>query len=75
MIYWLYAHLLKRQITELPGHVCFMIDAKDMADAPENLYRVTSWCNEISAYVAKHNSFKTCRDPGTHLPYRDTGAW
>jgi undecaprenyl diphosphate synthase len=55
MIYWLYAHLLKRQITELPGHVCFMIDAKDMADAPENLYRVTSWCNALSAYVAKHH--------------------
>ncbi len=55
MIYWLYAHLLKRQITELPGHVCFMIDAKDMADAPENLYRVTSWCNDMSAYVAKHH--------------------
>jgi undecaprenyl diphosphate synthase len=59
MIYWLYAHLLKRQITELPGHVCFMIDAKDMADAPENLYRVTSWCNDISAYVAKHNPSKS----------------
>jgi undecaprenyl diphosphate synthase len=54
MIYWLYAHLLKRQITELPGHVCFMISAKDMADAPENLYRVTSWCNDISGSVAKH---------------------
>jgi undecaprenyl diphosphate synthase len=53
MIYWLYAHLLKRQITELPGHVCFMIGAKDMADAPEHLYRVTSWCNDISASVAK----------------------
>jgi undecaprenyl diphosphate synthase len=55
MIYWLYAHLLKRQITELPGHVCFMIGAKDMADAPEHLYRVTSWCNDLSASVAKHN--------------------
>jgi undecaprenyl diphosphate synthase len=53
MIYWLYAHLLKRQITELPGQVCFMINARDMADAPENLYRVTSWCNDISASVAK----------------------
>jgi len=59
MIYWLYAHLLKRQITELPGHVCFMIDAKDMADAPENLYRITSWCNDISAYVAKHHPLKS----------------
>ena len=56
MIYWLYAHLLKRQITDLPGHVCFMIGAKDMADAPEHLYRVTSWCNDISASVAKHNA-------------------
>jgi undecaprenyl diphosphate synthase len=55
MIYWLYAFLLKRQITELPGNVCFMITEKDMADAPENLYRITSWCNDISAYVAKQN--------------------
>jgi undecaprenyl diphosphate synthase len=55
MIYWLYARLLKRQITELPGHVCFMITAKDMADAPENLFRITSWCRDISAYVAKQN--------------------
>jgi len=53
MIYWLYAHLLKQQITELPGQVCFMINARDMADAPENLYRVTSWCNDLSASVAK----------------------
>lgn len=59
MIYWLYAHLLKRQITELPGHVCFMINAKDMADAPENLYRVTSWCNDLSAYAAKHHPSKS----------------
>jgi undecaprenyl diphosphate synthase len=54
MIYWLYARLLRRQIIDLPGHVCFMIDARDMADAPENLYRVTSWCNALSAYGAKH---------------------
>ena len=59
MIYWLYAHLLKRQITELPGHVCFMINAKDMAEAPDKLYHVTSWCNDISAYVAKHNPSKS----------------
>jgi undecaprenyl diphosphate synthase len=59
MIYWLYAHLLKRQITDLPGHVCFMIDAKDMTDAPENLYHVTSWCNEISAYAVKHHPSKS----------------
>ena len=56
MIYWLYEHMLKRQITVLPGHVCFMISGRDMADAPENLYRATAWCNEISAFVAKHNA-------------------
>jgi undecaprenyl diphosphate synthase len=56
MIYWLYEQMLKRQITVLPGHVCFMISSKDMADAPENLYLATAWCNEISAYVAKHNA-------------------
>ncbi len=59
MIYWLYARRLKRQITELPGHVCFMIDAKDMADAPGNLFRVTSWCNDLSASVAKLNPSDT----------------
>jgi len=53
MIYWLYAQLLRRQITELPGQVCFMIGARDMADAPGKLYDVTSWCAEISACVAR----------------------
>jgi undecaprenyl diphosphate synthase len=56
MIYWLYAQLLKRQITELPAHVCFMISGQDLADAPANLYTVTSWCNEISAYGSRHTS-------------------
>lgn len=53
MWYWLYAHLLRRQITELPGHVCFMISGQDLAEAPENLYKVTAWCNGISAQVAR----------------------
>jgi len=56
MIYWLYAQLLKRQITELPAHVCFMISGQDLADAPGNLCAVTSWCNEISAYRSRHAS-------------------
>jgi undecaprenyl diphosphate synthase len=56
MIYWLYEHMLKRQITVLPGHVCFMISGRDMADAPEKLYRATAWCTEISAYVSKHHA-------------------
>lgn len=56
MIYWLYEQMLKRQITELPGHVCFMISGKDMADTPEKLLLATAWCSEISAYVSKHNT-------------------
>jgi undecaprenyl diphosphate synthase len=55
MIYWLYGHMLKRQITELPGHVCFMITGKDMADAPEKLYAVTLWCTQISSFIRKHH--------------------
>jgi undecaprenyl diphosphate synthase len=53
MIYWFYEYLLKRQIHELPGHVCFMISGQDMIDAPDNLSLITSWCKEISKYVEK----------------------
>jgi undecaprenyl diphosphate synthase len=56
MIYWFYEQLLKRGISELPGHICFMINAEDLADAPGNLYSVTAWCNEISVYVSRHPS-------------------
>jgi len=63
MIYWLYEQMLKRQITVLPGHVCFMISGQDMADAPEKLFRATAWCTDISAYVSKHNASS---QPGIH---------
>jgi len=55
MIYWLYEYLLKRQITELPGHVCFMISGQDLADAPEKLALITSWCVEVSEYILRRN--------------------
>ena len=55
MIYWLYEYLLKRQITELPGHVCFMISGQDLADAPEKLALITSWCVEVSEYIIRRN--------------------
>ncbi|MFA4875974.1 MAG: undecaprenyl diphosphate synthase family protein [Methanoregula sp.] len=55
MIYWLYGQMLMRQLHELPGHVCFMINGEDMADAPEKLYLITRWCTEISQIVAKQN--------------------
>jgi undecaprenyl diphosphate synthase len=47
-----------RQITVLPGQVCFMIGGQDLEDAPENLYTVTAWCNSISAQVSR-----TCPGP------------
>jgi undecaprenyl diphosphate synthase len=55
MIYWLIARLLRRQISELPGQVCFMISGQDMADAPDKLLRVTAWCIAISTTVAQKN--------------------
>lgn len=55
MIYWLLEHLLLRQITVLPGQVCFMISGRDMMDDPENLYRVTAWCRDVSASVSSKN--------------------
>ena len=55
-MYWLYEQMLKRQITELPGNVCFMISGQDMADAPEKLYLATFWCTEISAHIFKHQA-------------------
>jgi len=59
MIYWLYAQLLRRQITELPAQVCFMISGQDLADAPDSLYNVTSWCNGISADVSRRRAVST----------------
>lgn len=56
MIYWLYEQLLRRQIGDLPAQVCFMISGQDLANAPDSLYHVTSWCNEITAYVSRHQS-------------------
>ena len=55
-MYWLYEYMLRRQIMELPGQVCFMISGQDMAEAPEKLFMATAWCTEISAYVSKHNA-------------------
>ena len=55
MIYWLIARLLQRQITELPGQVCFMISGQDMIRAPGKLFRVTGWCAALSAAVGQKN--------------------
>jgi len=55
MMYWLYEYLLKRQISQVPAHICFMINGQDLAEAPENLALITSWCNELSEFVVKRN--------------------
>jgi len=55
MIYWLIARMLRQQITELPGQVCFMISGQDMIHAPGKLFRVTAWCSAISAAVTQKN--------------------
>ncbi len=55
MIYWLYEQLLRRQIAMLPAHICFMINGRDMAEAPEKLLAVTRWCAEISSEVTRKN--------------------
>jgi len=76
MIYWLYEYLLKRQIAELPGHVCFMISGQDIADAPANLVSVTSWCSEISKYVEKTRPTGKASIRGItfHISTTDPGA-
>lgn len=56
MIYWLYEQLLKRQIADLPAQVCFMISGQDLSDAPDSLYTITSWCNEITLQVSRQRS-------------------
>jgi undecaprenyl diphosphate synthase len=56
MIYWLLSRLLRQQINELPGQVCFMITGRDMADAPEKLYAVTAWCTAITASVTPQST-------------------
>jgi undecaprenyl diphosphate synthase len=65
MIYWLYEYLLKRQICQVPAHICFMINGQDLAEAPENLALITSWCNELSEFVVKRNPSAVVRKIGT----------
>jgi undecaprenyl diphosphate synthase len=46
VIYWLYEWLLRRDLTMLPEHICFMITDQDLASAPESLMEVTRWCRD-----------------------------
>lgn len=79
MIYWLYEKALLRQITTLPSHICFMINEQDMVDAPDRMYDVCRWCNEISEKIReKRDSEQGDEAAGIerltfHISTRDSG--
>ncbi len=76
MIYWLYERLLKRRLQKRPSHICFLITAQDMADAPRKIVEVTGWCLEtgihgITFHIATANPSQVER----FLPYiREIGS-
>jgi undecaprenyl diphosphate synthase len=62
VIYHAYEWALLRQITTLPGHICFMIPEGDLFAAPGKISEVSRWCTEINGYNEKRISF--CRGEG-----------
>jgi len=46
VIHWLYEKMIGRRIRILPEQICFMLTAKDVAEAPEKLLDVTRWCRD-----------------------------
>lgn len=68
MMHWLYERQLKRDITILPCHVCFMLTAADMAADPEKIVLATSWCNELGIdKVTFHIDTHGPDDPGSFI--------
>jgi undecaprenyl diphosphate synthase len=76
MIYWLYEQMLARKILMLPAQICFMISGQDMAEAPDNLFMITGWCNEISSSVAKRtqSADNAIRGLTFHISTPDPGS-
>ncbi len=59
MIRRLYELGLKNRLNNLPHNICFMLTEKDIAEAPDNLFLVTSWCCELGiSAVTFHISTK-----------------
>jgi len=59
MIRWLYELCLKNRLNKLPHNICFMLTEKDIADAPDNPFLVTSWCCDLGiSTVTFHISTK-----------------
>jgi len=46
VIHWLYEKMIGRRIRILPEQICFMLTAKDVAEAPDKLLDVTRWCRD-----------------------------
>lgn len=46
VIHWLYEQMIGRRIRLLPEQICFMLTAKDIADAPGKLLEVACWCRD-----------------------------
>jgi undecaprenyl diphosphate synthase len=57
VIYWPYEQYLRRNLSTLPGSVCFMITEQDHIEAPGNLLRITEWCRDLGiGHVTFHIS-------------------
>ena len=41
--YKIYEHSIVRDLKTFPKEICFMLDEKDMEEAPEKLYEIVSW--------------------------------
>ena len=70
MIYWLYERLLRRRLTLLPEHLCFMITEQDMMDAPGKIAEVSGWCREVGIQgVTFHISTRNAARIDPFLPF------
>jgi undecaprenyl diphosphate synthase len=47
MIYWLYERMLERNLQVLPGQVCLLITAEDLALSPEKLADIVRWSRDL----------------------------
>ena len=47
MIYWLYERMLERNLQILPGQVCLLISAEDLALSPEKIVEVARWSRDL----------------------------
>jgi undecaprenyl diphosphate synthase len=65
MIHWLYEWQLKRHITILPGHICFMLTAAEINADPGKIFLATSRCIELGiGKVTFHIDTRGSDDPG-----------